>query len=91
VALFLNMMCTLVNKFDFDLDFDLTTLSIFTQYPGPGITDDRGLKFQRDAMAEFPRVASAFGGPLYTLSSLFVLHPDTCRRILTSSGTVKPG
>ena len=53
----------------------------WSQYPGP---DDRGLKFQREMTAMFPRVVSAWMGPF--LPMLIVAHPETVRIILKSSG-----
>ncbi|KAK7087546.1 hypothetical protein V1264_021582 [Littorina saxatilis] len=50
------------------------------EYPGP---DERGLKFQREMTAMFPRVSSAWMGPF--LPMIMVSHPETIRIILKTS------
>ncbi|KAL8562082.1 hypothetical protein ACOMHN_031853 [Nucella lapillus] len=50
------------------------------EYPGP---DERGLKFQRDMTAAFPRVLSVWMGPFFPM--LIVNHPETIRTILRTS------
>ncbi|KAK7505999.1 hypothetical protein BaRGS_00002721, partial [Batillaria attramentaria] len=48
----------------------------------PGV-DDRGLAFQREMTAVFPRVHSVWNGPFFPM--LIVSHPDTVRIILKTS------
>lgn len=53
----------------------------YPQYPGP---DERGLQWQRDMTATFPRTCSGWMGPFFPM--IMVSHPETVKVILKTSG-----